>query len=165
MMDESKLMSGRAKVKRAIVFVVLAVVSNLLVANVAQGKVPAATKVQKAIKDLEARRFKATVDADVEALGPLLAEDMTYSHSSGVTQTKTEFMDGIRQGELRYEEIRPDVLEVRAYGNTAVVVGRVHMKTKTKGQESTIDLHFLDVYVKRKGRWQMVAWQSTKIPQ
>lgn len=165
MMDESKLISRRAKVRRAIVFVVLAVVSGLFVTNVALGRVPSETKVQKAIIDLEVRRFKATVDADVEALGVLLAEDMTYSHSNGVTQTKTEFIDAIRHGELRYEEIRPDGLKVRTYGNTAVVVGRAHVRAKTKGQATTLDLHFLDVYVKRKGRWQMVAWQSTRLPQ
>jgi ketosteroid isomerase-like protein len=123
------------------------------------------SKTEKIIQDLEARRFKAIVDVDLAALDALLAPDMSYSHSSGLTQTKTEFIDAIRRGELKYLEIKPEGLKVRTYGNTAVVTGRGEFKTRSKGQESAVELRFLDVYVKRQGRWQMVAWQSCRLAQ
>ncbi|MGA2629231.1 MAG: nuclear transport factor 2 family protein [Terriglobia bacterium] len=126
---------------------------------------PKVPKTEKIIQDLEARRFKAIVDVDLTALDALLAPDMSYSHSSGLTQTKTEFIDALRRGEMKYLEIKPEGLKVRTYGNTAVVTGRGEFKTRTKGQESAVELRFLDVYVKRQGRWQMVAWQSCRLAQ
>jgi ketosteroid isomerase-like protein len=115
------------------------------------------------IEELEMRRFKAIVDADFTALENLLAPDMTYSHSNGWTQTKPEFIGSLRSHELEYQEIKPEALKVRVYGSTAVVTGRAHVKAISKGQEVSIELRFLDVYVKRKGKWQMVAWQSARL--
>ena len=142
-----------------------AVVLVLLGALPLAGAVPRASKTEKIIQGLEARRFKAMVEADVATLDSLLAPDLSYSHSSGWTQTKTEFMDSLRHGELKYAEIQPNVLEVRVYGNTALVTGRASVKVKSRGQDVNNELRFLDVYVKRQGRWQMVAWQSCRLAQ
>jgi len=128
-------------------------------------KAPAANGTEKIVQDLEARRFKAMVEVDLGALDTLLAPDMSYAHSSGLTQTKEEFIAALRRGEMKYLEIKPEGLKVRSYGSTAVVTGRGEFKTRTKGQESTVELRFLDVYVKRQGRWQMVAWQSCRLVQ
>jgi len=120
-------------------------------------------KVERLIEELEMRRFKAMVEADFATLETLLAADMSYSHSTGWTQTKSEFISSLRSHELEYKEIKPDVLEVRVYGTTAVVAGRARVRAKVKGQESSVEIRFLDVYVKRKGQWQMVAWQSARL--
>jgi ketosteroid isomerase-like protein len=137
--------------------------SCLLAAGGALARSPANAKVEKAIQDLEMRRYRAMVEGDVTALERILADDLTYSHSNGWTQTKSEFINSIRRGELAYEEIKPDALEVRVYGRTAVVTGRAHVKAKVKGQDVSIELRFLDVYIQRQGSWQMVAWQSARL--
>lgn len=151
--------------KRRIVWGMAAAVLVLLGAIPLAAAAPRVSKIEKIIQDLEARRFKAIVDVDLAALDALLAPDMTYSHSSGLTQTKEELIAALRRAELKYLEIKPEGLKVRTYGNTAVVTGRGEFKTRTKGQESAVELHFLDVYVKRQGRWQMVAWQSCRLAQ
>jgi len=134
-------------------------VALCLLENAALAKSPSSAKVQ----DLEMRRYKAMVDGDVATLDTIFADDLTYSHSNGWTQTKAEFIDSIRHGELQYQEIKPDAVEIRVYGRTAVVTGRAHVKAKVKGQDVNIELRFLDVYVQRQGRWQMVAWQSARL--
>lgn len=152
--------------KRIATLIVLVTSAGFWAASGAPAKkAPAANKTAKIIQDLEARRFKAMVEADVAALDTLLAPEMSYSHSSGLSQTKTEFIGAIRRGELVYVEIKPDVLQVRTYGSTAIVTGRAAVKTKSKGQDMVAELRFLDVYVKRQGRWQMVAWQSCRLAQ
>jgi hypothetical protein len=45
------------------------------------------------------------------------------------------------------------------------VNGIVHNQVRSGGQLRNLPLRFTDVYVKKGGRWQMVAWQSTIIPQ
>jgi ketosteroid isomerase-like protein len=55
-------------------------------------------------------------------------------------------------------------VQVRAYGSTAVVIGQVKVALVSGGQPKDMVLRFLDVWAKRAGKWQMVAWQSTKLP-
>jgi hypothetical protein len=38
------------------------------------------------------------------------------------------------------------------------------MDHRVGNDEIIIDIHFLTVYVRRDGRWQQVAWQSTRVP-
>jgi len=54
---------------------------------------------------------------------------------------------------------------VRSYGETAIVTGQSRMTVVNAGQEMKVHLRFTDVWVRRGGGWQMVAWQSTKLPE
>jgi ketosteroid isomerase-like protein len=58
--------------------------------------------------------------------------------------------------------ITSDNVKVRIYDSTAVVTGAVSIKAKTKGQELSVDLLYLEVFVKQAGRWQLVGWESTR---
>jgi hypothetical protein len=44
------------------------------------------------------------------------------------------------------------------------VTGRASIKIKAHGQEESFAICYLDVYTEQDGRWQMVAWQSSRIP-
>jgi hypothetical protein len=119
--------------------------------------------LEKQIKDLEERRFRALVDNDLGALERILADDLQYTHSNGQVENKADFLKRLRTGELKYEAIAPEGMEVRTYGNAAVTTGRALVRVKTPEGVRTIRLRYTDVYVKRKGRWKMVAWQSTRL--
>jgi hypothetical protein len=121
--------------------------------------------VEKAITAREVQRFHAMTENDLAALTPILADDLSYTHANGWTQTKTEFLDTLRQGKLRYLSIEPASIQVHSYGTAAVVTGRAAFKVRSEGKEEGFQLRFIDVYVKRHGRWQMVAWQSTRLPE
>ena len=114
------------------------------------------------IRDLEARRFRALTDADVPALEHLLSDDLVYTHASGWRQTKAEFLASIRSSELLYHSFASDHVTVRGYGNVVLVTGRASAKVRAKGQELNVSLLYLEAYVKQDGRWQLVAWQSTR---
>ncbi len=117
-----------------------------------------------AVTSLERQRFAAVVRADVATLGPWLAEDLSYCHSTGRCQTRQEFLDDIASGALRYRSI--EVLETRprAVGNTVVLNGRVALEVDLQGQPNRLVLVYTDVYVRRDGRWQLAAWHSTRAP-
>jgi hypothetical protein len=124
------------------------------------GKSPA---LSETITVLEARRFKAMVEADLVTLDRILAGDLTYTHSNGLTQSKSEFLEALRAEKLRYLSIEPANEKVRGYGATAVGTGRAVVKVQSDGRDITIQLRFTDVYVQRHGRWQLAAWQSTRL--
>jgi ketosteroid isomerase-like protein len=116
------------------------------------------------VEQIERRRFAAMVAQDIAALELLLAEDLTYGHSNGEFQDKAQFLETIREGRLRYEAIGVQGLTVRHYGNVAIVTGQILISGRAGDQPVTLNLRYTDAYVNRDGRWQLVAWQSTRLP-
>ena len=119
---------------------------------------------QEGVEQVERRRFAAMVARDIAALEPLLAEDLTYGHSNGEFQDKAQFLETIREGRLRYEAIGVQGLTVRHYGSVAIVTGQILISGRAGDQPVTLNLRYTDAYVNRDGRWQLVAWQSTRLP-
>ena len=120
-------------------------------------------QAEQEVRELELRRFKALTDQDTAALDQILSDGLTYTHSSAHVDTKATYIALIRSGELKYVSIVPDELKVRVYGNAAVITGRAEFKSESHGQAATMQLRFTDTYVRQNGRWQMVAWESTRI--
>jgi ketosteroid isomerase-like protein len=115
------------------------------------------------IRELERQRFRAMEQVDVPTLNRILSDDLVYTHANGLQHTKAELIGVLGSGDFRYESITTGDTRVRIYNQTAVVTGRATMKIKRAGEEQTFKLCYLDVYVKQDGRWQMVAWQSSRV--
>jgi ketosteroid isomerase-like protein len=115
------------------------------------------------VKAAELKRFEAAVKVDLDALGKMLADDLTYTHSTGVLETKAVFLESLKSGKLQFKKIEPGDLQVRVYGTTAIINGTAAVSVVSDGQPKDIKLRFTDVWANRAGRWQMVAWQSTKL--
>src|SRR5438093_3891124 len=116
------------------------------------------------VRASRARRFQAMVSNDVEAMASYLADDLTYTHTGGDTETKTQFLETLRTGRLRYEDIEPTDVAVRVYEDVAVVTGRSKMRVRSARQTETFDIKFVEVDRRSTGRWLMVAWQATRLP-
>jgi ketosteroid isomerase-like protein len=116
------------------------------------------------VEQIERRRFAAMVDRDIAVLAPLPAEDLTYGHSNGEFENKAQFLETIRAGRLRYVAIGVQELTVRQYENVAIVTGRLAISGRAGDQPVELTLRYTDAYVKRDGRWLLVAWQSTRLP-
>jgi ketosteroid isomerase-like protein len=116
------------------------------------------------VEQVERRRFAAMVAQDIAALEPLLASDLTYAHSNGEFENKAEFLETIRSGRLRYEAIDVAELSVREYGNVAIVTGLIVVQARAGDQPVKLNVRYTDAYVSHDGRWQLVAWQSTRLP-
>jgi ketosteroid isomerase-like protein len=115
------------------------------------------------IQELERLRFRAMERVDVATLNRILSDDLVYTHANGWQQTKAELIGVLGSGDFKYESITPSDIRVRIYNETAVVTGRASMKIRSEGGEQTFKLCYLDIYVKQDGRWQMVAWQSSRL--
>lgn len=107
-------------------------------------------------------RFHAMIKGDLDALDGLLADDLTYTHSDGRTETKAEFLAALKSGRLVYERIEPKSVQVRLFDLAAVVTGRSHLWVRLEGKSVDFSIRHLAVYERRGGQWRLLAWQSTR---
>jgi hypothetical protein len=153
---------------RRIRIALLLTLCHCLCAAPSAAQQPAAAKpgkVEQEVLAAERARIGLAVKADTAALEKMLGDDLTYGHSDGRVDTKAQFLDALKSGDLKYESMEHANPTVRVFGNTAVITGLSNVKVKSRGQDLNLRLRFTCVWVKRDARWQMVAWQSTRLPQ
>ncbi len=106
---------------------------------------------------------RAIVTRDADAYKRIMADDFIFTAADGKVSDKKGEIEGVRTRPLTFESGKSDDVRVRVYGNTAVVTGRFTAKGKNDGRDITFIERYTAVFVKRGGRWQMVAEQATEI--
>ncbi len=112
----------------------------------------------------QAARFQAMLNADVAALDDVLADDLIYAHTTGTIDSKSSMIENIGSGAVNYELIEPTDVQFRVYSDVAVVTGSANMRVSAGDQLYELSIRFIEVYVVADDRWQLVSWQSTRVP-
>ena len=110
------------------------------------------------------RRFDAMRKEDWPALEAVLADDLTYVHSTARLETKAEHVGNLKAGKPHYRGIAPRERKVRVHGGVGVVNGVSEMHVENAGKEQRFTVRYLAVYAKAGAAWRMIAWQSTRVP-
>ena len=103
---------------------------------------------------------------DYAMLDKFLADDLTYTHSTGAADTKASYIQKLKDGKMRYFKVEyPAEPRVQILGkDAALAIGKVNVVTLGAGGAQTpATLVFLHAFVKRHGQWQLVAHQSAKV--
>lgn len=138
----------------------------LFFANALSTGVFAQSKDEQAIAQLDKQRFDAQISKDTTALNLLLSNDLIYVHSSALIENKQEFVGKIGSKQWDYREVSIEKVKARIYHkNTAVINGTAKINLWQTDKMMTVYLHYTNIWVKQKGKWQMVSWQSTRIAQ
>ncbi|MGV3557891.1 nuclear transport factor 2 family protein [Larkinella arboricola] len=119
---------------------------------------------EKAVLAVERERFDAQVSRNYAVLEKVLGDDLIYTHSHGLQDTKQSYIQSLKDGKQTYESIGIQEQKIKLYGNTAVISGICLIKASNNGQTVNSKIRYTDVYVKKGQQWQMVAWQSLKLP-
>jgi ketosteroid isomerase-like protein len=115
------------------------------------------TSVEEAIKKLDNERIQAQIHANATALDRIYAADFIGVGPSGTVRTKPQVILDFTSGDLKFQSITTDDVQVRVYGNTAVETGRSTMNGQDKGKTVPRDTRFTRVWIKQHGRWRLVA--------
>jgi len=108
---------------------------------------------------------KATIEKDVATLGNIYGDDITYAHSSALTETKAQVLKNI-QGPGVAEFMKFSDTNIRVYGDVALAKGVVDFRNGAPGKMLDNHLNILWVMVRRAQGphgWQIVARQTTRI--
>lgn len=112
----------------------------------------------------ENRRFDAMTRSDTAALRGLLHDDLVYIHSNALIESKEQHLAAIAAGQLVYQKMTPENVRVRRYAKTALTNGTVQVKGLLNGTPFEVRLTYTAVYLKKRGTWRLLNWQSTRIP-
>ena len=112
---------------------------------------------------LEQRRFKAMCDGDAAALGALLHDGLTYTHSSGAVDSKESYTRGVREKLWDYQSIKATDTNVSINGNAALVHCRLRIDVIARGAPKIVESVALAVWVD-DGGWRCIAVHSTPVP-
>lgn len=118
--------------------------------------------VEAEIMKLEKDWVAAIVNKDSEALDRILAPDFNGTSPSGGTFPKDRAIADLKGGAYSVEKMELDEISVNVYGDTAVVFTSQEEKSKYDGKENSGHYHFTNVWVKREGKWQVVASHGSR---
>ncbi len=124
-----------------------------------QGESSAVVRQLAQIEQQLAATWKARDCSSWEAM---LAPDWSVIHITGAVMTRAEALEGCKAPRTAGETLDVGDLSVRLFGDAAVVTGRT---TVTVGGASpaTLTLRFTDVFIRRGGRWVVVASHATRL--
>lgn len=119
----------------------------------------------EAVRQVELQRFAAMMKRDTTALRRYLAEELVYTHSNGMVESRAEHLDAIGSGKTVYESIAPVQMSYRWYDQTiAVGTGTVKSRGSLNGTPFDVTIRVTTVHAQRDLQWQLVVWQSTRVP-
>src|SRR5215216_1715293 len=116
-----------------------------------------ATRIEQAVRQQDQERIRAQISADTLALRRIYADDFLGIGPTGVVRNKSEVIADFTSHALTYQSITTADVRVRVYGNTAVQTGRSTMVGQDKGKVVPRENRFTRVWVRRQGRWRLVA--------
>jgi hypothetical protein len=114
--------------------------------------------------ELDKKRMTAMAQKDYTSLNEILADDLVYTHSSARLDTKQSLIGNMQSGSTVYTAVVPSDVKAQDLGDTVVLTGSCRISVNAGGRPNNFGVRFTDVYAKRGGRWQMVTWQSTRLP-
>ncbi len=145
-------------------FAVAAVIAGIVfAANAQQGKwASESDPTANALIDME-RRWAEESCTHSGIMETMLADDFQGTSPSGKRYTKTEAVASEKKPKAESRECRLNDAKVRFFSeNMAIIYGsESSIKKNSDGKECTLNLIWTDTWLKRQGKWQVVAAQDT----
>jgi uncharacterized protein (TIGR02246 family) len=124
----------------------------------------APSAAERELIKLENEWSTAWLNKDGAFLQKLYADEYMFTSESGSTYNRAQDIAETTSAANRNESFLLADLKVHVYRDTAVVTGLNTLKSSTASGKDTSGVYrFTDVFVKRDGRWQVVASQSTRV--
>jgi ketosteroid isomerase-like protein len=133
----------------------------------------ASTQVRPAVMSADEQSVRKFVEdyatalssSDAAALDRLTAPDYTFVNQAGVIQNKTVRFAPIKSGQLKYQTVKYDQVQVHLFGNTAIVTTRVKVNSTNNGADASGMFRSTLTLVRSApgSAWRLVASQATTI--
>jgi ketosteroid isomerase-like protein len=120
--------------------------------------------VEQQLKQMEDDWQKATRTKDAATLRRIIAEDWVATDDQGKALNREQYLSQTTANPDVIQSNENFEMQVRVYGNTAVVTGGLTVRGTRNGTAFIDTYRWTDVFVKRGGHWQAVVSQWAKLP-
>lgn len=125
-----------------------------------------AADAAKAVEEAERGWAKGVTTNDFALLEKVLADDLTYTHSTGAVDTKQSYIGNLKSGKSKYVKVDYEQLKVQVLTkDVAITICRAQFVTMADGKPNPAHLSLLHVFRRKGGQWQLMAHQSARLPQ
>lgn len=125
------------------------------------------SKAEQEVRKLEREWLDAYEKFDVEAMNRIVSDDFNITFTDGSMQTKAEIIEGLkkpRDPNRPANKFRTVDVQARVYGDTVILIGTVITEWQRGDRTLRSMDRYTDTYIKRQGRWQVVASHLSNIP-
>jgi hypothetical protein len=119
---------------------------------------------ESAVRALEDQRYAAMLAGDAATLERLLDDALTYTHSSGVVDTKAGYLAGLRGKAWQYKAIVRESERIVIRGGCGLAFCRLKIDLDVRGAPRKVDSKALAVWVADGGQCRLVAVHSAAVP-
>ena len=117
---------------------------------------------EQKIHDLFDGADRALMAADIKALSDVFGDDYVQYDAAGQPFPKSEVLKNLQSGVVRYPVIKSIARRVRMFGDMAIVHGAEMEEVEAGGKRFPVHYLYMDIVLKRGGRWQIVGSQLVK---
>lgn len=144
---------------RTVATIVIACLCCISAVNAVAPEDEAAARAQ--VLALEKAWNQAYKAGDSKALDAILDNSLVLVEDDGSLKTKSEFLGSVKSSNVNQEQVAPESLTVRVFGDTAIAIGVIAVK-ETKGGKSVVHRErFIDTWIKKNGSWICIATDAT----
>jgi uncharacterized protein (TIGR02246 family) len=118
---------------------------------------------EQEVRALEEQAVQAAQKNDPSFLEQHATDDYVGITGMGDMVTKSQAVQDMRSGKMRYQSIQPRNMNVRVFGNTAIVNGEATVSLVRDGKPVSGDYRYTRVWVKQDGSWKIASFESTPI--
>jgi len=129
-------------------------------------QVQSLTQAEQEVRKLEREWLDAYERKDLEAMDRIVADDFKLTRSNGSVQTKADILTDLKSSQGASgtsAKFSTEDVHSRVEGETVILTGRFILRSAQDGQ-TRMQARYMDRYVKRNGRWQIVASEMKRIP-
>lgn len=109
------------------------------------------------VRALEAKLLDCYKQRQLDTFATLLDDDMVITFEDGSTYGKTGYLAYTARPSIRVDVVEMSDLKIRLHGDAAVLTGGYHERGELKGQPYEYQDRFTDVWMKKAGRWRLIA--------
>jgi hypothetical protein len=107
---------------------------------------------------------KALLQKDEKILKAVLHKDLSYGHSNGWIQSKSDILNDFKSGKLVYNKIDNSSTAIIVINKEyATVKTNTNAEGAVNGTAFKLTLHIMQFWIKTKKGWQLIARQSAKL--
>jgi Domain of unknown function (DUF4440) len=97
---------------------------------------PASAEINQTAATTCVQQWAALVaQGQADELGKLLHESYQHIHGTGLVESKTTFLEALRNGTRKYEPIQLENLKFRSFQDTAILTAQFNLKATARGKK------------------------------